>query len=221
MPARSGSKGLPGKNIKYLSGKPLLAYPIEAAIGCDYIDNVVISTDSLEYASIAEKYGAQFHSLRPDRFARDDSLRAELILHELSIHKDYEYIVYLEPTSPLTTSQDISDALEALVANVKASSLVSIALQHVYHPSYAVKCDENSILTPNSYETFSDVPINRQSLENIYYFDGSLYISEVKAFLRHKEFLHNSTMGYIMPHEKSLEIDNEADFLLAEVLLNG
>ena len=61
VPARSGSKGLPGKNIKYLSGKPLLAYPIEAAIGCDYIDNVVISTDSLEYASIAEKYGAQFH----------------------------------------------------------------------------------------------------------------------------------------------------------------
>ena len=135
-------------------------------------------------------------------FARDDGCARNSFCTN-SLYISYEYIVYLEPTSPLTTSQDISDALEALVANVKASSLVSIALQHVYHPSYAVKCDENSILTPNSYETFSDVPINRQSLENIYYFDGSLYISEVKRFLDTGNFFTIQLWG-ILCHMKSL-----------------
>lgn len=220
IPARSGSKGLPDKNIKTLNGRPLLSYPIRAACRSKYVDQVLISTDSEKYADIAASHGAVFQGLRPERLASDSAKRSDVILHELSKNPGYDILLYLEPTSPLTTHTDIDHALEAYVANEHAKSLVSICFQHAFHPSYAVTMQDNALISPILHSDFDDLPINRQGLSDSYFFDGSLYISDIEYFKSKKEFLHNLTMGFQMPLEKAIEIDSEMDLKIAEMMLN-
>ena len=115
IPARSGSKGIIGKNIKKIGGKPLIAWPIEAAKSSKYIDKIIVSTDSDEIASVALKYGAEIPYLRPTDLAQDKSTTYSVIKNILSYYKKlneiYDYFVLLEPTSPLTTPKDVDEAM--------------------------------------------------------------------------------------------------------------
>lgn len=220
IPARSGSKGLPDKNIKMLCGKPLLAWSIESALDSSYIDEVCVSTDSTKYADIAKAYGANVPFLRPKNLASDTSSSFEAIKHCIDFYKSqnkhFDYIILLEPTSPLRESSDINNAIHTLLANKEATSIVGISLCESSHPAFLVRL-ENGFLRP--YENLDFKPIRRQDLPETYFFEGSLYISECDALLKHKNFYHLQSLGYIVPKWKSLEIDDIDDFAMVEAMM--
>ncbi len=206
--ARSGSKGLPGKNIKNINGKPLMAWSIEAGLNSKYIDSLTVSTDSEEYAEVAKFFGAEVPFIRPNGISTDKSSRQDAIKYSLDFFKDkgkvYNYIILLEPTSPLTTGEDIDSAIEQLLLEENAEAIVGVSLSEASHPNFLVR--------------LSNGFVRRQDLEDFYFYDGSLYISEVDKYLE-KEFYHENTLGYIVPKWKSLEIDDMDDFIMVEAVM--
>ena len=233
IPARSGSKGLPDKNIKLLCGKPLLAWSIESALDSAYIDEVVVSTDSSVYADIAKSYGANVPFLRPESLSSDTTTTFDVLEHCIqyykeSLGKNYDYIVLLEPTSPLrikNSPQSLSDidrAIHTLLAHkakskskAQAQSIVGISLTEGSNPAFLVRL-ENGFIRP--YENMDFRPLRRQEIKPVYFFEGSLYISSTKALLEHKGFYHHLTLGFEMPKWQSLEIDDIDDFAMVEAM---
>jgi len=225
VPARGGSKGLPKKNILNLCGKPLIAWPIITARTSRYIDNVVVSTDDLQIAKEAEKYGASVPFIRPKELATDTATTFSVLEHAIEFLKNegdcYDYIVLREPTSPLTESEDIDKALEILVSKRKiADSIVGVCKVEATHPAFDVVINDNGTLKPFMYDDFSR-PLRRQDISDLYFFEGSLYISDTEVLLREKTFYHDRTLPYIMPRYKSLEIDEQIDFIFVEAVLNN
>lgn len=223
VPARRGSKGLHLKNIKLLGGKPLLAWPIEAARQSRYVDRVVISTEDLEFAAIAKAAGADVPFMRPKELATDTSSSIEFIAHALEMlermGEHYEYFVLLEPTSPLTDAEDIDGALEHLVSQQdQADSIVGVTALVTAHPAFAVKINADGNIGPYLSESFRQLP-RRQDIEPIFSLDGSLYISTAEALLRERGFCHQRTLPYVMPRWKSLEVDDLIDFIYIEAVL--
>ncbi|WP_374943849.1 cytidylyltransferase domain-containing protein [Sphingomonas sp.] len=223
VPARAGSKGLPGKNVRPLHGKPLLAWPIAAARGSRYVDRTIISTDDAGYAAIAVAHGAEAPFLRPADLAGDAAPSIGFVLHAvdtLAADGDhYHYVVLLEPTSPLTEAQDVDAALEQLVAErACADAVVGIAPMETTHPSFAVRRDDVGVIRPLLSESFGDLP-RRQDLEPIFALDGTLYISTVEALRRECGFAHARTLGYVTDRFKAAEVDDLVDFLCVEALM--
>ena len=223
VPARAGSKGLPGKNIRPLLGKPLLAWPIEAARASRYVDRVVISTDSAEFAALAQAAGADVPFLRPAEHASDTAPSIAFIEHALdtlaAAGDRYDLLVLLEPTSPLTEAADIDAALEALVAaRPLAESIVGVTALVSTHPAFAVRLDAQGLMQPYAAASFGLLP-RRQDTEPLYSLDGSLYISTVEALLRERGFCHARTLPFITPRWKSFEVDDLVDFICIEAIL--
>ena len=224
IPARGGSKGLPGKNIKDLCGMPLLAWPIRAAKESNYIDQVIVSTENKNYADIARSYGASVPFIRPAKLAKDDSTTYLVVEHALNYLKSqnemYDYMVLLEPTSPLTTSKDIDEALKLLISKRNlADSVVGVSKVEATHPVFDVRINDKGLIEPYATENFST--FRRQEIEDLYHFEGSLYISDTKILLKEKTFYHERTLPYIVPRWKSLEIDEMVDMITAEALINN
>jgi N-acylneuraminate cytidylyltransferase/CMP-N,N'-diacetyllegionaminic acid synthase len=224
IPARRGSKGLPLKNIRPLGGKPLLAWPVAAALGSAYVDRVVVSTDDEEFAAIARTAGAETPFLRPAELASDTAPSMAFILHALDALATggdvFDYVVLLEPTSPLTESCDVDAALERLLARrAYADSIVGVSLLQTSHPAFAVRMAGDGTISPASAPTFGDLP-RRQDLESMYALDGSLYISTVQALRQRNGFCHERTLGHPMPRYKSLEIDDLLDFVCIQAILD-
>ena len=221
IPARGGSKGLHGKNIRALHGIPLVAWPIKAALGSRWIDRVVVTTDDTEIAAIAQQYGADVPFLRPAHLAEYVSNSSGAILHALEFctmqDGEYDYIVILEPTSPLTESIDIDKALETLVASDHLS-IVGASKVGSSHPAYCAVIGDDQRLKPFNRDSFGS-PLRRQDVDDLYFFDGSLYISDVKKYREEATFYHESTLPYIVPAWKSLEIDTLLDFLMVETVM--
>lgn len=223
VPARAGSKGLPGKNIRPLLGKPLLAWPIEAARASRYVDRVVISTDSAEFAALAQAAGADVPFLRPAEHASDTAPSIAFIEHALdtlaAAGDRYDLLVLLEPTSPLTEAADIDAALEALVAaRPRAESIVGVTALVSTHPAFAVRLDAQGLMQPYAAASFGLLP-RRQDTEPLYSLDGSLYISTVEAIRRERGFCHARTLPFITPRWKSFEVDDLVDFICIEAIL--
>ena len=220
VPARSGSKGLPGKNLKEINGIPLVAYPIISAEKSSYIDNVLLTTNCPEIAKVGRKYGALTPFIRPEHLASDTALRSEVILHALDNFEKCDILIFLEPTSPLTTDDDINKALDFFVSK-NCRSLVSVAEGFTHHPEYAVTFTGDNVLRPYLKDSFDDISINRQDLDEVYFFDGSLYISDVETFKLKKEFYHSQTRGIVLDDYKSLEIDSSFDLEMAKFILKN
>lgn len=223
IPARSGSKGLSNKNIKNLCGLPLIAWSIKAGLKSKYIDKVVVTTDSQEYAEIAKSYGAEAPFLRPKELSLDTSTTFDSIKHTIDFYKNqlnqtFDYIVLLEPTSPLRETSDIDNAIEALFANQKANSIVGISKCESQNPAFLVKLQSLSQLI-EGYINKGFTPIRRQDIEELFFFEGTIYISETDSLLKNQNFYHKDTMGYVVPKWKSLEVDDEDDFLMVEAMM--
>ncbi|WP_033923473.1 acylneuraminate cytidylyltransferase family protein [Sphingomonas sp. 37zxx] len=223
VPARAGSKGLPGKNVRLLHGKPLLAWPITAARGSTHVDRIIVSTDDAGYAAIAAAHGAEVPFLRPAELASDTAPSIGFILHALDTlaisGEIYDYVVLLEPTSPLTEAADVDAALKQLVAaSDLADAIVGVAPLEASHPAFAVRRDEAGTIRPLLAETFGGLP-RRQDLEPVFALDGTLYISTVQALRRERGFAHARTLGYVTDRFKALEIDELVDFLCIEALM--
>lgn len=223
VPARQGSKGLPGKNIRQLGGKPLLAWPIAAARGSRYVDRVVISTDSPEFAVLAVEAGAEAPFLRPAVLAGDTASSVDVILHAIDFleasGERFEYVVLLEPTSPLTESSDIDRALEMLFAQrTVADSIVGITAHVSAHPAFAVSRASSGLISPHASPDFGALP-RRQDIAPLYALDGSLYASSVASIRERRSFYHDRTLSYVTPRWKSFEVDDLLDFICIEAVL--
>ena len=221
IPARAGSKGLPGKNIKQFCGKPLLAYAIEAGSKCEFIDNLIVSTDSEEIAEIARTLGAQVPFIRPSNLALDITLSTDVVIHALDFFKDnmkliFDYVIVIEPTSPLRDSTDLKQAIENLLKHEVAKSIVGICLTENQNPNYLFKLQKNDTIV--KYDKSNQTLSRRQDLDEVYFVEGSLYISDVDYFRQKNTFYHDKTIGFILPKWKSIEIDDIFDFIMAEAL---
>lgn len=223
IPARSGSKGLPGKNLRHLDGRPLVTWPISAALGSSVVDRVIISTDDEKIAEVARMAGAEVPFMRPSSLSGDNASSMDVVMHALDAMAAqgdvFDYVVLLEPTSPLTESSDIEKALSRLMsAGNLADAIVGISRVEATHPEYDVRVDSKGILSPYMALDFSSLR-RRQDIEPLYFLEGSLYISRVSAFKQHKTFYHNRTIGYEVPRWKSIEVDDLFDFIMVEAVL--
>ena len=220
IPARGGSKGLPGKNIRELCGKPLIAWTIEQAKSCSDIDRVVVSTDDNQIALISEKWGAKVPFMRPAELASDTATTIDVIFHAIDWfkkHEDYrpEYILLLQPTSPLRSSEDINGAIQML-KDKDARAVVSVC-ETDHHPWWS-----NILLEDGNMKDFLRPEIlnkRRQDLPTFYRLNGAIYLAETEYLYECKGFLGPDTFAHELPKEHSIDIDSDLDFKLAGLLI--
>lgn len=199
-----------------------MAWSIEAGLGSQYIDKVVVSTDSEEYAKIAKQYGASVPFLRPKSLSLDTSTTFESIKHTIDFYKnakkqEFDYIILLEPTSPLREVSDIDRAIELLFKHPSAQSIVGVCKTESQNPAFLIKLNTSKLI--ESYNNRSFSPLRRQEIEEIFFFEGTIYISQTQALLEHQNFYHSQTLGYEVPKWKSLEVDDEDDFVMIEAMM--
>jgi len=221
IPARGGSKGLPGKNLKALLGKPLVTWSIEAASLSPSIDSIVLSTDDQKIASIGEKIGARVPFVRPLDLSSDTASSIDVVLHALDFletaGEKFDIVVLLEPTSPQRDWGDIEQALDLLIKS-GASSVVGMTQAQESHPDFMYRLQGGLKLEP-FIKKVGSAHIRRQDIEPLYYLEGSIYISFVHILRERRSFYHEDTVGYEVPKWKSLEIDDLDDFIMIEALL--
>lgn len=218
IPARGGSKRLPGKNIKKLVGKPLIGWTIEAALKSKYLHRVVVSTEDEKIAEVSKKFGAEIIK-RPNYLATNTAKMIDVFSHTLKFFSKKKYIpdivILLQPASPLRDEGDIDKAIRLFLRN-KAESVVSVC--EVEYPPYWHFKIENKYLKPIF--GYKYLKMRRQDLLKSYTPNGAIYITTPRALLKYKSFYSSKTLPYIMPPEKSIDIDNELDFRLAELIKN-
>lgn len=221
IPARGESKGVPRKNIRLLNGRPLIAYTIQAALKSPSLTKVIVSTDCEETAQIAENYGADVPFLRPAGLAGDQSLAVDTYLYtcdrlEGDGYSKIENITVLQPTSPLRTSDDIENAV-ALFKAKKADSVISVC-ESTHPVEWYKKIDSHGVLR-DYYDHQVDPLLNRQALCQAYVPNGAIFIFRYDFLKTHKTYYSDRTFPYIMPKERSIDIDTLRDFLWAEFLI--
>ncbi len=216
--ARKGSKGLKDKNVRKINGKELFLWPVNAAVKSKYIDLVTISTDSEKIINISKKKNIFIPFKRPNKLSGDKSSSINTVIHMINFLKKkklfFDYVVILEPTSPLTTTYDLDKAIELIVKN-RADSLISLYHTSRYHHSFHYKFSKNKRV-----KSIFNVKKNkrRQDLDKTYFMDGSLYICDVNFLLKNKLIVGNNTVGFITSKVKSFEIDDFIDYEIIKFL---
>jgi len=215
IPARGGSKGIPRKNIKLLAGKPLIAWTIEEAKKSKYIDRLILSSEDVEIIRVAKEWGCEVPFIRPKELAQDDTPGIEPVIHALNtLPEKYDYVCLLQPTSPLRKSEHIDGCIEkCLTENAKSCVGVSEVDKHPY---WMYEIDKSEKLKPLFINDIS----RRQNLPKMYVLNGAVYCCEVEKLLSTKDFINESTIGFVMEKSNSIDIDNSDEFLYAEYLLN-
>lgn len=219
IPARGGSKGLPGKNVRNLAGKPLIAHTISASLGCDRISRSFVSTDDPEIKKVSIEWGAEVID-RPAEFATDLSRTHDALRHALlEFEKDGglpEYFVLLQPTSPLRTSKDIQSCLDNLIGSGAKSAISVYKVDHNPYKDYIVKDD---LLEPLFDE--QSLEMRRQALPDVYRPNGAMYVMKSREFLDKGVFFSRPCMPFVMDLEISIDIDSLLDFSQAELILQS
>ena len=219
--ARAGSKGLKNKNILKLNGKPLIAYSIQHALRSKFITKVIVSTDSPKIAKIAKKYGAEVPFLRPKKLAQDNSSINKAFEHAiLFLEKKgfcYENFISLGGSCPIRTKQDIDNAVK-LYFKKKAQTLISVKENDKPIEWYFKKTKGERLIKFQKKQMQ-----NRQKHEKLLIPNGSIYVFNTKKLLKNiklnKDYSNNRTFYYLMPEERSVDIDNLNDFCFADYLL--
>jgi CMP-N,N'-diacetyllegionaminic acid synthase len=213
IPARGGSKGLPGKNLKKIFGKSLLQITKDAASNSKYIDQIILSSDDQGILEEAKKIGLNAPFIRPAELATDSANGIDVIIH--AIEKSavgFDYVIMLQPTSPLRSSVDIDAAIELCLAR-GAESCVSVTPASK-SPLWMFSINADGNMEPALGHW--DISKNRQALPTYYALNGAVYISSIAAFLKHRSFIHRGTIAYSMPVERSVDVDTELDLILCE-----
>lgn len=219
VPARGGSKGIKDKNIKEIEGRPLIEYTIEAAKRCEYIDEIVVSTDSEKIAKVAKKAGAKVPFLRPDELASDTARTIDVVLFTIEqlklIGQEYDIVVLLQPTSPLRDEDDICGAIEKYVScNMKSLVSVSevsespILMRQIVDETHMEK-----LLNINS-------TIRRQDMAKYYMVNGSIYINKIEE-LNSDTSLNDNVIPYVMDRSHSVDIDDDVDIEVMKYYVNN
>lgn len=218
IPARSGSKGLKDKNIRSLCGKPLLAYSVEAALESGIFDEVMVSTDSREYADTAKRYGAKIPFLRSGGNASDTASTWDTVREVLDGYRKlgevFDAFCLLQPTSPLRTAQDIRNACRLL------EERASVAVVSVCEPEHSpLWC--GTLNADGGLDGFlrRGMERQRQALESCYRINGAIYFVHAAAFYEDDFLYRKGSYAYVMDADSSIDIDTKRDFLLAETIL--
>ena len=220
VPARGGSKGIPRKYLQLLLGQPLIVYTLQAALDSQHITCLIVSTDDPEISRVAREYGVDVPFVRPPELALDDTPQLDVVLHALGAveraeETRYDVVLLLQPTAPLRTTADIDGALEKLFAT-GADSVVSLYRVEQGHPYYMYTLDGDRprpLLEVPSHIT------RRQEFPPIYVRNGAIYAVQREVLVHHRSFYGQDMRAYVMPFERSINIDTEFDVVLAEFLL--
>jgi CMP-N,N'-diacetyllegionaminic acid synthase len=221
IPARGGSKRLPKKNILELAGKPLIAWTIEAALDSKLIDEVMVSTDDKIIAEISKEYGAIVPFLRSEELSGDNSDSMNVIFDVLDKYIDrgqeYDYVLLLQPTSPLRTSTHIIEAI--LQLNDKQADCVVSACPCEHSPLWANVIPENGSM--NGFIRPDIIGKRSQDLPQYSRLNGAIYLAKVEKLFKHRDFLSEdmTVYAYKMESSSSVDIDTLLDFQLAEMIL--
>lgn len=217
IPARGGSKGIPGKNIRDLAGKPLIAHTIVAALGSVSVDSVVVTTDSSEIAAVAEEYGARVPFLRPAELASDTSRSIDALVHARdwlrAVGETYDAVVWLQPTSPLRSAGDIDGAVEAYYSHGEMG--VASVCEVIENPVLTRRVDPYGVLHPVLPLTST---VRRQDMPRFYHVNGAICVNSFDG-VSLETSLNDNPIAYVMPRERSVDIDSIEDFERAERLL--
>lgn len=211
VPARCGSKGFPNKNIAKLQDKTLLELAIQVGIDTVIVDDVYISTDCETYELIGLKAGAKSLELRPEHLASDKAKSVDAIIDLVNkLKTNYDYVVLLQPTSPIRTPKDIENMIK-LIEDNSANASVSLCEFEEPHPYKLKSIDTNGRVKSFIDGTTSEIP--RQLLPKAYSLNGAIYIIKVETLLKEKTFLPLNTIPYVMDSHSNINIDSENDFL--------
>lgn len=220
IPARAGSKGLPGKNIKNLMGKPLIGYTIEAAVSSTVIDRVVVSTDDERIAEISKEYGADIPFLRKKELATDNASAVDVYLdmiERLGGDLKKQPFMVLLPTTPFRTSQHIDQAYSLFVKE-KARTLISVVEADI-PASWYLFINKEGVLSSAGYGLENGNTLNRQKNATEYIPNGAIYILDYLLLKEKRTYYCDRTIPYIMSRKSSIDIDTLEDFEYAEYIL--
>ena len=216
IPARGGSKGLPGKNIKDLCGKPMIAYSVDVARIFADDEHICVSTDSEEIKKMVEKYGLKVPYLRPGYLASDTATTNDVLVHAVNFFKvqgrDYKKLVLLQPTSPLRKAEDVAGSLELYREDI--DMVVSVMKSH----APAVLCNENEKGFVEL--VYNKKAVGRQQLQEMYEFNGAVYVINIRSLLEKGLSEFTKKVKYVMSKEHSFDIDDIYDFKLVETIIN-
>ena len=222
IPARGGSKGIPRKNLRLIGDKPLICWTIECAKAASSVERVIVTTDDEEIAQTALKSGAEVPFMRPASLAQDDTSGVDPIWHALDwLEKNEGYrpqhAVMLQPTSPLRTAQDIEMAYR--IALAKDPGAVIGVSESTQHPHWTKRIDDEGCLIDfvDQYKAVS----RRQDLPAAYIVNGAIYMFSRMEFLREKSWFRPKAYPYVMPHERSLDIDSLWDFYVTDLIVSA
>ncbi len=219
IPARGGSKGIPRKNLRDIAGKPLIAYTIEAARGAKLLTKVIVSTDDKEIAATATSHGAEVPILRPSELAKDNSPTIHAIQHMVRHIEDQggkvDVAVTLQPTSPLRESVDIDGAVKILL-DTGADSVISVTAAK-YSPYLMFTLNGDRLVPFFGEET----KIRRQDLPKVYSLNGAIYVTRRDTLMKGNSLYGKDVRAYVMPEERSLDVDTLLDLRIIDLLLRG
>ena len=219
--ARGESKGLPGKNIKILGGKPLIAYTIKIAQKSKYISNLIVSTDSVKIAQICRRYNVEVPFIQPSELATDKSGHLEVMQYAIAFMEKklkiiFDYVVILQPTSPFRLPEDIDETLKLLI-KTKADSAVSIVeVEAKEHPLKMKRLSGHKV---EPYHLSEPEGIRRQDLPVVYKRSGAVYAMRRNLIMLKKSLFGKKVVGFIVPKERSVDIDTPFDWLKAVYML--
>ena len=214
--ARGGSKGLRRKNLREAGGKPLIAWSIEAGRGSRYIDRLILSSDDDEIMAVAREWECEVPFRRPEHLAGDGARIEDALIHALdTIDDDFDYLVLLQATSPLRTSSDIDACLESCLES-GAPTLISVS-EAGKSPYWMYSLDADGRMQPLLEGRYS----RRQDLPAAYAVNGAVYVAEIGWFRRNTTFVSAETRAYVMPAERSVDVDSEIDILIVQAILSS
>ena len=215
IPARGGSKGIPRKNIKPLMGKPLIGWSIDVAKQASCIDRVIVSTEDQEIASVARELGADVPFMRPAELAADETPSIAPVLHVIEQLSEFDWVLLLQPTSPLRSAEDI-DGIWQFCQDRNSPSAVAVT-EVGKHPYWMYQSDAEHRLQP-FIKGRPDVT-RRQDLPSAYVLNGAFYLARIEWLLKQGGFVGPETLGYVMPPERSVDLDTPQDWRWVEFLI--
>jgi len=218
--ARGGSKGVKNKNIREICGKPLIAHTVEQAIESEMFDHIVVSTDSDEIAEVASEHGAEVFfkrsaELSSDTSAKLDVIRDAFIRSEEHYGKKYSYLVDLDATSPLRLVSDITGAYRQMIYNMNTNLVTAMPARRSPYFNQ-VELIEGKVKLSKELE---NLIVRRQDAPKVYDMNASIYIWQRGAILNQEKLFDSGTGLYVMPEERSIDIDSELDFLMVQFLM--
>lgn len=223
IPARGGSKGVPQKNIKNLNEKPLIAYTINTALKSNVLSHVLVSTDDYKIRDVALEFGADVPFLREPEFATDHApaipmLKHVLINAERYYNISFDAVLMLQPTSPFKTVFDIDNSINMLLETSDADSVISVVSVGAYHPARMKFIRNGVLIDPEFCEAYENQP--RQELEPMYIRNGAIYLVRRNTLIINNSLKGRKSLAYLMPPERSINIDTFEDFEKAEELMS-